>query len=215
MSIPAVVSFPRSGTHWLCSLIHQWFYCGEKMCGPMITVADIPFLSWQSTGECPWLGLIGGHIYDPDSEMAKALRPRKIIYLYRHYHEVLPSLWRLRCARIAHDKELPSFSEFLNKSPVEYNGEEAFLRNPIPKGVSILDLCKCSQSKWSTAQQRSPDVCMIFYRDLLEDLDGVRNWIALFLGMSPEPLRFPADRRVGYIVPQGQFTNDELWEMVT
>ncbi len=205
--LPAVVSYWRSGTHWLCSLMHQWFYYG-MLEHQIIQNSILPFRTWHSDNakSYRWAKLFGGHIYDPASPMAKKLHPRKIIYLFRPSSEVLPSLWRLRMAE-AQVEAWPTytFPQYLRmRPPLTEDG------NTFPAGLNTRDLCEWSQSEWIDS-----DAFMVSYPKMIGDLDRVRDSLAQFLGKKPEKLKFPADRRVGHIVPQGQHTNDELWEMAT
>lgn len=204
--LPAVVSYWRSGAHWLCSLMYQWFYFG-RLKEHLMPDAILPFRTWDSDNakSYRWASLLGGHIYDPESATAKGLGKRKIIYLFRSGRETLPSLWRLRSAeaRIKGAGPWLTFPEFLRARPPIEEG------NAFPEGLNMRDLCHWSQAKWMEA-----DVYVVWYRQMVENLEGVRNGLAGFLGKTSENLRFPADRRVGYVVPQGRFTNDELWGMV-
>lgn len=203
--LPAVVSYPRSGTHWLSSLIYQWFYWADLKNYTHDSI--LPFRTWESDNakSYPWANILGGHIHDPESTMAKLLHPRKIIYLFRSGREVLPSIWRLRMLEAA-IKGWPTytFPQFLRmRPPVTNDG------NSPPEGLNVRDLCEWSQNKWSDA-----DVFVVLYRHMIEDLDGVRDWLSDFLGLKAAPLHYPAERRVGYVVPEGRYTNDKLWEMV-
>lgn len=204
--LPAVVTFGRCGTHWLCSLIYQWFYWQRL---EQVEMAGVQFQTWNNDHavECPWLQLFGGHIFDPASRAAMELSPRKIIYLHRRGRDVLPSGWHLlRAANLIDNLHTPTFAEYLvAKTPPERSGI-----NASPGHMGVREALRQSQSKWLDS-----GVFAVSYEDMVNDLNGVRDRIAALLGKKPEKLRHPASKHVGFVVPQGDKTNDELWDSVT
>lgn len=203
--LPAVVSRGRSGTHWLCSLIYQWFY-RDKLSGRRHE-SVLPFHTWNETNaeSYLWADLLGGHINTPGSIMARELAPRKIIYLFRSARDSLPSMWRMRMAEANRTgKATMSFSDYLKTKP------KAQPRNEFPNGMNVRDLTHWSQNQWLG----DPNNLLIRYDAMLDNLDNVRDLIAEYIGIEPQTLYFRSSIRVGYVVPKGTETIDELWETV-
>ncbi len=212
--LPAVVSWPRSGSHWLCSLIYQWFCWNTK--GVEFTwKINVPFTNLEGPGTtCPWAQIFAGHIYHPQSELARELNRsgRKVIYLCRDYRHVLASMWRWERAASKRPEDVPPFKKYISDPPgglaFRENGVWSSNRNnPIAPGLSVRQALAWSVKQWIKAEY----CCVVRYEDLVTDPDMVRDALTEWLGLGARKLSHPADTHVGHLVGVGEYTTKLLW----
>lgn len=211
--LPVVISFPRSGTHWLCSLTYQWFYWGQIKAGFYKSTPGVPFYVWGKTDiPCPWAALEGRHIYDPSSSQAQEfIFGRKIIYLFRNPRGVLASFWRIhrQHIKISHGIDIPPFKDYLKLPAMKYADAAEIAANPIPLGLTTRSLWDWSYERWV----KCAPFC-VSYEDLVNKQEVVRDRLSEYLGMSPCDLRYPSSEPVGFCPDKEGVETDSLWEMV-
>lgn len=175
---PAVFSYPRSGTHWLCSLVWRWFYRDRpELSG---NIDPVPGANWRGpAGDwvAPWAGLLGGHYYDP--AFAPCYR-RPAIYLRRDGRSVMVSVWRLAVAQAVALGDQPlSFCDYL---ALESHFPSSFPATnpppPIDGPFTTPLLWWWSTLLWST----EPNTLIVDYDDLVQNAAGVRRRVADFIG---------------------------------
>lgn len=186
----AVVTYPRSGTHWFCSLAYRWFYSDRTDLMVMMRHHEnLKFVSFGADdGEraaTPWGKLFAGHILDPMSETAQELRrTRRLVYLMRDGIDVLFSRWRMVRAR---DGYTGSLLEFMRDTLQTSNPG-----NPLPRPMNPAE-----SWWWSTERWQSSGDPIFHYEDLILDASSVRDRLGRILGLAAKEAVDPG-RPVGY-----------------
>lgn len=176
-----VYTFPRSGTHWFCSLVQRRFYVRQSWDHAMQPSDGVPFLGLAGDDRCQWDPLFGGHWYDPGT----ASNLRRAVYLVRDGRDALVSLWEL-ARRQGQDISL---SDFI-RAPVAINEI-----NGSPPSLSRAELWH-----WSTARWMAAGVPVVRYEDLIENPTKELDRIAAEFGLldDADPQDIDPQRPVGY-----------------
>lgn len=203
MNRTLVFSYPRSGTHWFCSLLKGWFYPDVDLGGDLDVSEHLPWTGWEGTEQqIPWAGLLGGHYYDPRLRTTvERLGQCRPIYLIRDGRDVMISIWRMD-QYIARQQGNPTidFSIYMRQAlhiPSSYP-----IKNMIPRmegGMPTAVLWWWSTRLWL----ENASVIVVQYEDLLRDLEGQKKHIAKCLGFD-DALELPQHQAL----PVGLYASD-------
>lgn len=163
-----VYSHPRSGTHFLLSLLGQAFFGNAK---PVMAITG----HWSRRAEVMVLDTgvpFGGHLPYRDG------LPGSYIYLYRDGRDVALSLWRTKAFQHKSWARL-SFSEFLRR-PLDWRHTPA---RRFKSTLTIVEHWKALLESW----QDAPDVCFVSYEHLLLHTKSEMGRIAAFVARAPLP----------------------------
>ncbi len=194
---PLVYSYPRSGTHWFCSLLKEWFWPDDDSLAERIT--RVPHASWRGSEQSdeaielglidvPWILLFGGHYYEPESIIEPGVG--KPIYLWRDGRDVMVSVWKLD-QTIAVGNGVPEtpFSDYLRNhlhDPREF--VETNPAPPVDEPFPTPLLWWWSTMSW----RRRSDVLVVTYETLMKRRADVRRKVADYLGI--DTTKTPTDK---------------------
>lgn len=182
---------PRSGNHFLASVLHQAFYEGADRFAMRVPAAATGHWSQRHPGVregfgseasaapvVPWGHLIGSHAWKPPMML------RDAIYIYRDGRDVALSVYGWSRFRAADEQKL-SLSEYLRR-PIDWIGSPGFRA---PRKLLLWEHWRQHVEHWLARE----DVLSVRYEDLAQNLDGQLQRIATQLGV---PLVATADGSV-------------------
>ena len=162
-----VYSFPRSGTHWLMSLLKSSFYASVKS-DSVIQDFDLNGDFYNLGGKsavAPWMFLFGGHWYHPKNVPSGLDNG---VYIIRDGLDAIYSMWCLVTSREHDTRKDRTLDEHIRANAFTANV------NPIPVDASVA-----LHYHWSTKLWMASDAWIVRYEDLLRDhtleLAGIRS----------------------------------------
>ncbi len=194
-----VYTFPRSGTHWLMSLLYARFYGSQNLASPSRHKTHI-FYNWKGPGiDMPWYALLGGHWYHPDNVPWKGrgkqeglahTDPSRAVYLYRDGRDVAVSNWKMFVKAFLDDPETADkpgipFTRFM--AEVSHGGAPL---NPVASTDRNVVW------HWSVRKWLESGMYCVRYEDLVKDLEGTLAKIAVHFDLKPDPLPVQYDTNI-------------------
>jgi hypothetical protein len=175
---------PRSGNHFLASIILRAFYRDTNRFHLRVPSAATGHWSRRQAGavesfgaaagedaSVPWGRLLGSHVLTPPATVEKA------IYVYRDGRDVALSVYRWDRFRAVEEQGL-SLSEYL---PIDWVGSPGF---PWTRDVLLWEHWRRHVEAWLARE----DVLAVRYEDLIEDLDGQLQRIEDWSGLPRVPV---------------------------
>ena len=173
---------PRSGNHFLASVIHEAFYGSDPRFALQVSAAATGHWSQRQGGAhetfgsdpaagsttVPWGRLLGSHAWTPPPELDDA------IYIYRDGRDVALSVYHWNRFRRADEQSL-SFSEYLRR-PIDWIGSPGFRA---PRRMLLWEHWRAHVKHWLARS----DVFAVRYEDVVEDVDGQLRRIATRFGV--------------------------------
>lgn len=182
---------PRSGNHFLASLIHSAFYASAERFSLRVSSGATGHWSQRRSGvreafgsvsvdelTVPWGRLLGSHVGEPPAVLQEA------IYVYRDGRDVALSVYSWDRLRAAEDLSL-DLAEYL-RLPIDWTGSPGV---QAPRRLLLWEHWRQHVEYWLARQ----DVLAVRYEDLIEDLDGQLRRISAQFG---QPLVAPVDSDV-------------------